>query len=90
MKKLLLVTTSMLFSVAALAHSGHTPFEFTSVIEIIKHYLSSSYHIVAMLTVSMIFVVSALVISKRKQMFRMMLMLSGLVGSILGIGLLLS
>lgn len=90
MKKSLLIVVSMLFSAATLAHSGHTPFEFASVLEATKHMFASSYHIVAMLTISMAFIVSAVVISKRKQVLTAMLMVSGLVGSMLSMGLLLS
>lgn len=90
MKKSLLVIVSMLFSAAALAHSGHTPFEFAGVIEAAKHHFTSSYHIIAMLTISMAFIVSAVVVSKRKQVLTVVLMVLGLAGSMLGMGLLLS
>ncbi len=90
MKKLLLVAMSLLFSVTAIAHSGHTPFEFVGVIEVAKHYLSSSYHIAAMLAMSAVLIVSAVLVCNSRQILSTILMVLGLMGSILGVGLLLS
>jgi hypothetical protein len=90
MKKSLVVVVSMLFSAATLAHSGHTPFEFSGVLEAARHMFTNSYHIVVMLTISMAFIVSAVIVSKRKQVLTVVLMVLGLAGSMLGMGLLLS
>ncbi len=90
MKKSLLIVVSMLFSATALAHSGHTPLEFAGVLEAASHMFASSYHIVAMLAVSMAFIVSAVVVSKRKQVATVVLMVAGLAGSMLSMSLLLS
>jgi hypothetical protein len=43
-----------------------------------------------MLTISMAFIVSAVIVSKRKQVLTVVLMVLGLAGSMLGMGLLLS
>lgn len=90
MKKYVLMVISVMFSATAIAHSGHTPFEFAGVIEVVRHYLSSSYHVVAMLVMSMAFIVSAVVVSKRRQILTVVFMVLGLAGSMLGMGLLLS
>lgn len=90
MKKLIIMIVSMLFSVTAFAHSGHSPLEFISAIEAAKHYFSSSYHIGTILTISMVFIVSAVILHKRRQILSTVLMVAGLFGSILGMGLLLS
>ncbi len=90
MKKILLVTGLMSLSVSVFAHSGHTPFEFFSIIEAVKHHFSSLYHIVAMLVLSVAFIVSAIIIAQRKQILSVTLSVLGFIGSVLGIGLLLS
>ncbi|BAS67251.1 hypothetical protein [Bathymodiolus septemdierum thioautotrophic gill symbiont] len=89
MKKLLIIVSS-LFSVSVLAHSGHTPFEFVGVTEVFKHYFASSYHIIAMLTIGVALMLSAVIVSKRKQILSAVLMVLGLVGLMLGMSLLLS
>lgn len=90
MRKILLVIVSMLFSVSVFAHPGHSPLEFISIIEVVKHYFTSSHHIATILVMSMVLIASAILIQKRRQILSTMLMVLGLFGSILGIGLLLS
>lgn len=89
MKKLLIIVSS-LFSVSVLAHSGHTPFEFVGVTEVFKHYFASSYHIIAMFTISIVFMLSAVIIYKRRQILSSVLMVVGLASSVLAMSLLLS
>ncbi len=90
MRKILLGFVLMLGSVAAIAHSGHAPFEFSSIVETFRHHFTSSYHIVAMLMVSMAFIVSAVVVSNSKKILSVVFMVLGLTGSMLGMSFLLT
>ncbi len=90
MKKLLFVILSVLFSTTVFAHSGHLPFEMMGIVEGVKHQFSSSYHVVVMLTLSVAFIVSAIVVFKKQQILRSILMVLGFIGTILGVSLLLA
>ncbi len=89
MKKILLVV-SLLFSVPVFAHSGHTLFEFNNIIEVIRHHFSSPYHVVVLLLLCSVFAVSAMIVIQRRKIYAATLMVFALIGSALGMGVLLS
>ncbi|AYQ57686.1 hypothetical protein MS2017_2028 [Bathymodiolus thermophilus thioautotrophic gill symbiont] len=89
MKKILTIAIVFISS-TVFAHPGHGISEFANLMAAVQHYFSSNYHIVAILSLSFALMTGAFFVYKRKQVLSLTLTLFGVLGSILGIGLLLS
>ncbi|SFV58943.1 hypothetical protein MNB_SUP05-5-1118 [hydrothermal vent metagenome] len=89
MKKILLITVSMLFSAGVLAHPGHIPFEFADALKTPQHYFTSVYHIITMLSISVALIVAAIVVSKKSQILGTILTILSILAPVLGMVLLL-